>query len=90
MNSSKSLSVKSLRFPLGAFGVMGCSSSIFADIEDVCSCRMNILLLYTILRINVYILTISTPYLLCSLSRSVAIPVEIVASASLIEWTENV
>ena len=89
MNSSKSFSLTSLRFPLGAFGVMGCSSSIVADIEDVCGCRMNILL-YTILRINVYILTISTPYLLCSFSRNVAIPVEIVASASLIEWTENV
>ena len=36
-NSSKSFSVKSLRFPRGALGVVGSSSSIFADIEDVCS-----------------------------------------------------
>jgi hypothetical protein len=35
-NSSKSFSVTSLRFPRGAWGVMGSSSSIVADIEDVC------------------------------------------------------
>ena len=36
-NSSKSFSVKSLRFPRGALGVVGSSSSIFDCIEDVCS-----------------------------------------------------
>ena len=35
-NSSKSFSVTSLRFPRAAWGVMGSSSSIVADIEDVC------------------------------------------------------
>lgn len=37
-NSSKSFSVKSLRLPRGALGVIGwSSSSIFAGIEDVCN-----------------------------------------------------
>lgn len=36
-NSSKSFSVKSLRFPRGALGVNISSSSIFAGVEDVCS-----------------------------------------------------
>ncbi len=36
-NSSKSFSVKSLRFPRGALGVVMSSSSIFVGIEDVCS-----------------------------------------------------
>jgi hypothetical protein len=36
-NSSKSFSVKSLRLPRGALGVIRSSSSIFAGIEDVCS-----------------------------------------------------
>ena len=37
VNSSKSFSVKSLRFPRGALGVS--SASIFAGIEAVCSTR---------------------------------------------------
>lgn len=37
VNSSKSFSVKSLRFPRGALGVARSSSSIFVGIEDVCS-----------------------------------------------------
>jgi hypothetical protein len=36
-NSSKSFSVKSLRLPRGTLGVSMSSSSIIADIEDVCS-----------------------------------------------------
>ena len=39
LNSSKSFSVKSLRFPRGALGVGRSlsSSSIIAELEDVCS-----------------------------------------------------
>ena len=91
LNSSKSFSVKSLRLPRGTLGVARSSSSIVAELEDVCSCILVSIIYYNTNK-YIYIVTTSSSYFSCIFSRNAAIAALIVASvsASFTEFNGNV
>lgn len=86
LNSSKSFSVKSLRLPRGTLGVARSSSSIVAELEDVCSCILVSIIYYNTNK-YIYIVTTSSSYFSCIFSRNAAIAALIVASVS-VSFTE--
>lgn len=91
LNSSKSFSVRSLRLPRGTLGVVRSSSSIVAELEDVCSCILVSIIYYNTNK-YIYIVTTSSSYFSCIFSRNAAIAALIVASvsASFTEFNGNV
>ena len=86
LNSSKSFSVRSLRLPRGTLGVVRSSSSIVAELEDVCSCILVSIIYYNTNK-YIYIVTTSSSYFSCIFSRNAAIAALIVASVS-VSFTE--